>query len=152
MKKFILVDGYISMDNSQLFIDINNFKKDLKNRGGWLGLFFTLIGISVFNNFRNEKYFEKVFHYLDFGFRIIGMLTIIIVFYYVFFMRKSSRKLFINEITKVEIEKGEFETEIVLNFSNKRSKDITFRNLENQIEPFLETLKKRNSRIEFITL
>lgn len=152
MKKFILVDGYISMDNSQLFIDINNFKKDLKNRGGWLGLFFTLIGISVFNNFRNENYFEKVFHYLDFGFRIIGMLTIIIVFYYVFFMRKSSRKLFINEITKVEIEKGEFETEIVLNFSNKRSKDITFRNLENQIEPFLETLKKRNSRIEFITL
>ncbi|WP_299012732.1 hypothetical protein [uncultured Polaribacter sp.] len=42
MKKFVMLDGYVSMDNKQLFLDINRTKNDLKSRGGWLGIFFCI--------------------------------------------------------------------------------------------------------------
>lgn len=148
MNKFVLVDGYVSMDNSQLYIDINSFKKDIKERGGWLAIFFTFIGISVYRNFRDETYFEKLFNYIDFGLRVLGMITIVLVFWYVFFKRKSKKNLIINEIKSVEIDKAEFETEVTLTFTNNREIDLSFRNLENQLEPFIEALKKRNTRIE----
>ena len=148
MKKFILVDGYVSMNNQQLFLDINNTKNDIKSRGGWLGVFLTLVGISVFNNFRNDSYFGSFFHYFDFGLRILGGLTIIVVFYYLFFLKKSKKNLIINEIKKIEIEKKEFESETSIVFQNNRQQDLNFRNLENQLESFLDELKKRNSRIE----
>jgi hypothetical protein len=148
MKKFVLVDGYISLNNEQIFIDINKTKKDIKQRGGWLSIFLTLIGISVFHNLKNEVYFEKTFHYFDFGLRILGGITIIGIFYYLFFLRKSKKNLVINEITKIEIDKLEFETELTLVFLNKREFDINFRNLESQLAPFLEEIKKRNSRIK----
>lgn len=148
MKKFILVDGYVSMNNQQLFLDINNTKNDIKSRGGWLGVFLTLVGISVFNNFRSDSYFGSFFHYFDFGLRILGGFTIIAVLYYLFFLKKSKKKLIINEIKKIEIDKKEFESETSIIFQNNRQQDLNFRNLENQLEPFLDELKKRNSRIE----
>ena len=148
MKKFVLVDGYISLDNKQLFIDINNTKKDLKNRGGLSVILFVFLGISVFRNLKNDNYFEKVSHYIDFGIRVIGMIAIVAIIYYLLFLRKSEKNLIINDILKIEVEKKEFETEITIVFSSKREFDISFRNLENQTEPFLEELKKRNSRIE----
>lgn len=152
MNKYILVDGYVSLNNEQLFIDVNETKKDVKQRGGWLSVFLTLLGVSIYKNLRNEKYFEKVFEYVDFGLRIIGFITILIVLYYLFFLRKSKKNLIINEVVKLEIQKFEFETELTLVFSSKRKYDISFRNLENQIEPFIEELKKKNSRIQIITL
>lgn len=148
MKKYVLVDGYVSFNNEQLFVDINKTKKDVKHRGGWLGIFFVFVSISVFANLRKEIYFEKVFHYFDFGLRVLTLFVILGVLYYLFFLRKSKKNLFINDITKIEIDKEEFETEVTLVFSNKRKYDISFRNLENQLEPFLEELKKRNTRIE----
>jgi hypothetical protein len=147
MKKYVLVDGYVSLNNEQLFIEINENRKDIKQRGGWLGVLFTFISISVLNNLRNDEYFKKVFHYFDFGLRILGLLAIVGVLYYFIFLRKSKKKLIINEIIKVETNKKEFETEVTLVFSSKREYDISFRNLENQLEFFLEELKKRNSRI-----
>ncbi len=152
MEKFVLVYGYVRMDNSQLFLDINSFKRDVKDRGGWLTVFFVFIGFSVFNNFRNEKYFEEMFHYFDFGLRIAGMITIVIIFWYLLFYRKSKKNMIINDIDTLEIEKHELETEISIHFSNKRTIDLNFRNLENQIEPFLEALKKRNTRIIIKTI
>jgi hypothetical protein len=53
----------------------------------------------------------------------------------------------INDINSIEMDKDEFETELTVKFSNKRELDLNFRNLENQIEPFIEALKKRNGRI-----
>lgn len=150
MDKFVLVDGYVSIDNSRLYVDINNFKKDVKERGGWLAIFFTVIGISVYRNIRNDNYFEKITHYIDFGLRIIGIVVIVILFWYIIFKRKSKRNLIINDIESVEIDKAEFETELIIKFANKREIDLSFRNLENQIEPFIEALKKRNTRIKII--
>ena len=146
MKKFVLVDGYVSMDNKQLFVDVNQTKKDVKQRGGWLGVFFTLLGISLFHSIKSVDYFKNAFYYFDFGLRVLGMIGIVAIFYYLFFLRKSKKNLIINEIIKIDIDKFEFETEVTLVFSSKRQFDISFRNLENQIEPFIEELKKRNAR------
>ena len=147
-KKIVLVNGYISMNNEQLFLDINKTKSDLKSRGGWLGVFFTLIGVSVFNNLKNVNYFSSFFHYFDFSLRILGGLAILAIFYYLIFMRKSKKNLIINEVKKIELEKKEFETEVSIIFNNERQQDLNFRNLENQLELFLEEFKKRNSRVK----
>jgi len=142
-----MLDGYISMDNKQLFLDINRTKNDLKSRGGWLGVFFVFVSISVLHTFRKMELLKNFFDYFDFGLRIIGVLGILAALYYLFFLRKSKKNLIINEIIKINIDKKEFETEISLVFTNKREYDISFRNLENQLEPFLEQIKKRNTRI-----
>ena len=136
------------MDNKQLFVDINETKKDLKQRGGLLGILLAFVGLSTYHNIRNTEYFQKIAHYFDFGLRILGMIAIVAILYYLFFLRKSKKNLIINEIIKVTIDKLEFETEVTLKFSNKREYEVNFRNLENQLEPFIEEIKKRNTRVE----
>lgn len=148
MKKFVLVDGYASMDNKQIFIDINEAKKDLKSRGGWLGVFFVFVSISVLHTYKKMELLKSFFDYFDFGLRILGSITIVVVIIYLIFFRKSKKNLFINEIKKIELEKLEFETEVSIIFNNKRRIELEFRNLENQLQPFLEEIKKRNTRIE----
>ncbi|WP_298767060.1 hypothetical protein [uncultured Polaribacter sp.] len=148
MEKFVMVDGYISMDNKQLFLDINSHKRDLKSRGGWLGVFFAFVGISVLHTFKRIELLKNFFDYFDFGLRILGGITIIVVIIYLIFFRKSNKKLYINEIKKIDVEKQEFETDVSIIFNNKKRLELEFRNLENQLQPFLETIQKRNSRIK----
>lgn len=148
MKKFVMVDGYISMDNKQLFLDINNYKRDLKSRGGWLGVFFVFVGISVLHTFKRMELLKNFFDYFDFGLRILGSITIIVVIIYFIFFRKSNIKLHINEIKRIDVEKQEFETEVSIIFNNKKRLELEFRNLENQLQPFIEAVQKRNTRIK----
>ncbi|PQJ22896.1 hypothetical protein [Tenacibaculum sp. SG-28] len=146
MERFVLVNGYINLDNSQLYID--EFKQEVKNRGGLLGIFLGFLIITIHHNLKNVKYFEKLFSFFDFGLRILGIITIIIALFYLIFKKKSKKNLIINEIESIELSKNEFETELTLTFSDKKEIALNFRNLENQINPFIESLKKRNSRIK----
>lgn len=143
-----MVDGYVSINNEQIFIDINNFKRDLKQRGGWLGVFLAFLGISIFHNLKNIEYFKNFFEYFDFGLRALGVITIVVVFIYLIFFHKSKKNLLINEISKISIEKVLLETDVTIYFSNRRRINLSFRNLENQLEPFINALKKRNTRIK----
>ena len=148
MKKFVMTDGYISMNNIQLFLEVNNTRNDLKSRGGWLGVFLAFIGISVFHSIKTIDYFKTFFDYFDFGLRILGGITIIIVLFYFIFIKKRKKNLIINEIQKIELDKKEFETEVSIIFNDKRRQELSFRNLENQLEPFLTDIKNRNTRIK----
>lgn len=148
MEKFVMVDGYISMDNKQLFLDIKSYNRDLKSRGGWLGVFFGFVGISVLHTYRKIELLKNFFDYFDFGLRILGSITIIVVIIYLIFFRKSNKKLYINEIKKIDVEKQEFETEVSIVFNNKKRLELEFRNLENQLHPFIEAIQKRNTRIK----
>lgn len=148
MEKFVMVDGYISMDNKQLFLDINKHKRDLKSRGGWLGVFFAFVGISVLHTFKRMELLQNFFDYFDFGLRILGFIAIILMIIYLIFFRKSNKKLYINEIQKIDVEKQEFETEVSIIFNNKKRLELEFRNLENQLHPFIEAMQKRNTRIK----
>lgn len=131
-----------------MFLDIKSTKNDLKSRGG-LGVFFAFVGISTLHTYKKMDYLKSFFDYFDFGLRILGVITIITVIIYFLFFKKSKNNLFINQIKRLDIEKLEFQTEVSIIFENKRRQELSFRNLENQLEPFLEELKKRNSRIEF---
>ena len=130
MKKFVLVDGYVSLNNEQVLVDLKTFNRDLKSRGGWLGVFFAFVGISVFHSIKTIDYFKTFFDYFDFGLRVLGGLTIIGVIYYLLFLKKSKKSLIINEIVKIKLDKNEFETDVSIVFSNKRELDVSFRNLE----------------------
>lgn len=147
MEKFVLEDGYISMNNEQLFLDIKTTKNDIKSRGGWLGVFLTFVAISVFHTIKNIEKLSTFFDYFDFGLQILGGITIIAIFYYLIFLRKSKKNLLIRDLAKITLSKKEFTTDAVLTFHNKRELDLHFRNLENQLEPFINEVKKRNTRI-----
>lgn len=151
-EKFILTDGYVEVDNTQFHIQVNGFKKDLKNRGGWLTVLLVIISTNVFNNFRNEKHFQKASNYFDFGLQILGIISIVCILWYIIFRKKWFKSNYINELKKIKVNKILNETEITIYFKNNRTKVLEFRNLENQLEPFIEALKKRNSRIEIIYL
>ena len=148
MEKFVLVDGYVSLNNEQLFIDINSFKKDLRQRGGWLGVFLAFLGISLLHNIKEINYFKSFFNYFDFGLRILGVITIICLLVYIIFFFKSKKNLLINDITKIKVDKILLESDVTIYFSKRRRILITFRNLENQIDPFIEAIKKRNTRVK----
>jgi len=148
MKKFVLTDGYVSMDTKQLHVELNTTKKDIKNRGGWLGILLSFLTLKLFLDFSEEEVFDKVSDYFSIGFQFLGVVTIILIFMYLLFLRKSKNNLMINDIIKIELDKQEFETNVSLVFSSKREFDLSFRNLENQIAPFLEELKKRNTRLK----
>ncbi|MDO1499951.1 hypothetical protein Q2T40_07390 [Winogradskyella maritima] len=147
-ERFIMTDGYISVNNEKLFIEVNSSKKDYKDRGGWLGILLALVGLSIFRTLRRDKLFSSISDYVDLSLQVIGAVTIIGILYYIFFMRKSPKNLVINELKKIEIEAKDLETEVSLIFNDKRQKDLEFRTHENQLEPFLEALKKRNTRLE----
>lgn len=148
MEKFVLVDGYVSLNNEQIFVDINSFKRDLKQRGGWLGVFLAFLGISLFHNIKEVDYFKSFFNYFDFGLRIIGVITIICIIIYMIFFFKSKKNLLINDITKIQIDKILLESDVILYFSKRKRIVLTFRNLEKQIDPFIEAIKKRNTRVK----
>lgn len=148
MKKFVLTDGYVSMDTKQLHVEINTTKNDIKKRGGWLGILLSFLTLKLFSDFREEEVFDKVSDYFSIGFQFLGVVTIILIFMYLLFLRKSKNNLMINDIIKIELDKLELETNVTLVFSSKREFDLSFRNLENQITPFLEELKKRNTRLK----
>ena len=144
-KEFVLLNGYVKLNNEQLFIKKKN--KEIKERGGYTGIIFILILFSLFRSFNNLDTLKKISDYINIFLQCLGFLVIIYLFYYMIFKKKWSKKLYINDIEKVSLDKDEFETEITIMFSNKREIFLGFRNLENQIEPFIAALKKRNNRI-----
>ena len=145
MDQFVLVNGYIKIDNSKIVIEERN--TELKDRGGFIGILFALICISLYHDFQKIETLKSFFFYFNIVLKFIGIITIIYLLFYISFQKKWSKRLIINELTKIVIESSEFEYDVKLVFNNARNREIEFRKLENQFEPFLELLKKRNSRI-----
>jgi hypothetical protein len=116
MKKFVLTDGYVSMDTKQLHVEINTTKNDIKKRGGWLGILLSFLTLKLFLDFSEEEVFDKVSDYFSIGFQFLGVVTIILIFMYLLFLRKSKNNLMINDIIKIELDKQVFETNVSLVF------------------------------------
>ena len=147
MIKFVLLNGYVEIDNKQLYLKLKN--REVKERGGLIMIFFGIYLINSIHSYTKEdKVFANTGDFIQLFLQIIGGLVIFYLIYYFLFKKKWSKNHFINEIDIIKIDKDEFETEFTIQFSNKREINLEFRNLENQLEPFLDELKKRNSRIE----
>ena len=146
IEKFTLTNGFIEISNNQINIKEkgNSFKTRVVTAILVIAFIYRLINKS---NIFSKTDITKDYFYLVI-LVIVSLLFLALLTYFVFFHHwKNSMK--ITTITKIEIDKEDsLETEISIITNKSRQKHIEFRNLENQVEPFLEELKKRNSRIE----
>ena len=150
LESFVLLNGYVEINNEQLFLKLKY--TEIKEKSGLLGILFALIVMSLYHDFKKTEIFSSVGDYISILLKIIGALVIIYLFYYLIFRKNWSKKLYINQIKRIDVDKEELETDVTIVFQNNRKKDLVFRTLENQVEPFIEALKKRNTRIEIKTL
>ncbi|WP_048331338.1 hypothetical protein [Bizionia psychrotolerans] len=146
MKRFVLVNGYVELTNDKILVDEKS--KEIKDKGGFIGILFIIIIVGLFQDIKKYFEFTKNSDYVGFGIRALGFLAILYLIYYFIFKKAWSKNITINTIKNIKIEDGEFETEVIITFLNNREKALQFRKLENQLEPFLEELKKRNSRMQ----
>ena len=150
-ERFVLTDRYLEISNNQINI-IDKKGKRIKNElfsknNGWL----IVIGVVLTGNLTRKiikGLSETISDYISIGLQSIGLIFIICLILYLIFRHKWKNNIEIIDISKIEIDsEDEFEHEVSLITNSKREKIISFRKLENQLEPFIEALKKRNSRI-----
>lgn len=145
--KFTLVDGEVVVDNEKIKIYKNGgFLKELKEKS-WL-LFISILIIykiqkSIFNND-----FESTMDYVGFALRLIVASIILLLGIYYAFRYNWLSTIQINTIETIESEENNNEIELTLITSNKREKTVNFRKLENQVDPFIQIIQKRNSRVQ----
>lgn len=144
-KRFILSDGYISLNNTHLNIDSKNTKKSKKIKYLFLSLIIILSFFDKINEFEYLKDYYAIFKISLYG---IGSVIAIGVIMHLILKHNWKNQIPINDLKKIEIDTDDkFETEVTLISTNNREKVIQFRTLENQVSPFIEALKKRNSRL-----
>lgn len=147
MKKFVLLNGFVEIDNQQFYLKLKN--KEVKERGGYVTI---ILGILLFGSISDllsgHNILSSIKDYIHLIIQIIGGIVFLYLIYYMVFKKKWSKNNYINNIEKIKIDKDELETDVIICFNNRREILLEFRNLENQMEPFLEELKKRNSRLE----
>ena len=142
-EKFILTNGYIKVDNKNLYI-----KKKEKHKQN---VFLVLLIIAFLFKKLKDINISKQIDYIEIGiFVIVSLILISLLIYFIFFYHWKN-KIDISSISKIEVNnEDDLETEIYIITNKNRQKNIIFRSLENQLKPFLESLKKRNSRIEIV--
>ena len=144
---YILLDGKVIVNSEtvEIYKD-GGFLKELKEKG-WLLIISILIIYKIQQNvFHND--FESTMDYVGFTLRLAVTLIIIALVFYYIFRYNWLNTIKLNSIETIEIEKNKNETELNIITSNKRERTLVFRTLENQVEPFIEDLQKRNSRIK----
>ena len=150
-ERFVLTDRYLEISNNQINIIDKKGKRIkyelLSKNNGWL----IVIGVVLTGNLTRKiikGFSETISDYISIGLQSIGLIFIICLILYLIFRHKWKNNIEIIDISKIEIDsEDEFEHEVSLITNSKREKKISFRKLENQLEPFIEALKKRNSRI-----
>ncbi|RNC84940.1 MAG: hypothetical protein ED556_10180 [Winogradskyella sp.] len=150
-ERFILVDRYLDISNNQINI-IDKKGRRIKNElfsknNGWLIVIGVVLTGNIIRKYTTD-FSEKLSDYISIGLQSLGLIFIISLSVYLVFRHKWSNLIEIVEISKIEIDsEDEFEYEVSLITKSKRTKTLIFRKLENQLQPFLEAIKKRNSRV-----
>ena len=143
---FILVDGKIVVNSEtlQIYKD-GGLLKEIKEKGWILIIAILLIYRIQQSVFTNN--FESTMDYVSFSLRLTVVIIIVALVFYYLLRYNWYNTIKINSVEAIEIEQNNNETELTIITSNKREKIIVFRTLENQVEPFIEALKRGNSRI-----
>jgi len=143
-----LTDGFIAMNNEQLF-----YKKTENQKNSTVIQLFTIISLAalVIKDIQDDSTLSNFGFYLMLVVLVVAVFSYVDAMYYLLFRTKSNKKLIINEIERVTIitdtNDEELSHSVSLEFSNRKNKDLNFRKYENQLEPFLAAIKKRNSRV-----
>ncbi|GGI57077.1 hypothetical protein [Winogradskyella haliclonae] len=150
-ERFVLVDRYLEISNNQINI-IDKKGKRIKNElfsksNGWL----IVIGVVLTGNIIRKLingFSEKIADYISIGIQGLGLLFVVYIIIYLIFRHQWQNHIEIVDITSIEVDsEDDFEHELTLITNKKREKKMSFRKLENQIEPLIEAIKKRNSRV-----
>lgn len=144
---FNLLDGKVSVSNSEIRTEINHYSK---NEFIYHGKRFLLgvIAIFVYNRFLKDRLNETlIWQYIKEGFGYFGLLILGVIIIYLIFFHKWGKNLQINDLKKIEISSGKNSVDITLNMSNSRFTILEFDPGENDYQDFIEVLKKRNTRV-----
>lgn len=142
MDKFVLLNGYVKLNNEKLFYE--QIKDDNFKEINILGILIMLY--VMYSNIKEGEFLYSLVDYIG----LVVIIFLIYKLYVVLFLKKGKGKLMINEIEQVEVlddDDDELHYSVVLSFSDRRKRSFCFRKFENQLDPFLSALKKRNSRI-----
>lgn len=148
---FVLVDRYLEISNNQINI-IDKKGKRIKNElfsknNGWLIVIGIVLTSNIIRKFTKD-FSEKISDYISIGIQGLGLIAIIYIILHLLLKNKWQNNIEIVDLNKIEIDsEDDFEHDVLLITNSKREKRIAFRKLENQFHPFIEAIKKRNSRI-----
>ncbi|CAL2091383.1 conserved hypothetical protein [Tenacibaculum sp. 190524A05c] len=145
--KFTLVDGEVVIDNEVIKIyKKGGFLKEIKEKS-WLLFISILIIYKIQKSIFNHD-FESTMDYVGFALRLVVALVILLLGIYYAFRYNWLSSIQLNTIETIEFEENNNEIELTLITSNKREKILNFRKLENQVDPFIQVIQKRNSRVK----
>lgn len=147
--KFVLVDGYVYITNDTVTLEGESYslKKDAK-RYGIVGAVTFLLTYHMIMDLLEENALRHIKDYISKGLQFLGITFLIFAVLYAIFKLKWGNSIVINEIKELKIDTSdEFAVDVEIVNNRNRVKSISFRKLENQLEPFIEELKKKNSRI-----
>jgi hypothetical protein len=150
---FNLIHGVLIINNSDVKIKYRKLKYALDV----LKIFGSISLISLFID-KLKNYENSIGIYENIKFWIFGIASIYLVYLFFEFIFKSMwfSEIAIHEIIKMQIENDEDEKEIdedskieiTLIKNNGRRKIIKLQKQKNQLQQFIEEIKKRNSRIK----
>ncbi len=152
-ESFKISNGFLTISNSYLKIKFRKGKYALDA----LKFFGSISLISLFID-KIKTYNELVNTYDFVLFWFFGLASIITIYFVIFYIFKEIwfQKIDLSDISKVEVYNDfdkkpvdeESKIEITLIKNNGRQKSIELKKQNNQLNHFLETLQKRNTRVK----
>lgn len=152
VKNYYLIDGHLEINNSTLKIKYSKYRYALKVLKFFGSISMIYLFIKKTTNYQNITGIYENIKFWIFGFASIYLFYL---FFYSLFKIVWINKIELNDIVKIEVENDEGEDidedskiEITLIKNNGRKKIIELQKEKNQFDPFLDEIKKRNSRIQ----
>lgn len=153
-KSFSLIKGTLDVTNSTIKIKYRKLKYviDILKFFGSISLIWVFI-----NKIENYKEIIGIYENIKFWIFAIASIYLIYLLFEFVFKRIWISKITINEIVKIKVENDDVENEkvdedskIEITIINNigRFKKIELQKQNNQLELFLDTIKKRNTRIK----
>lgn len=152
VKNYYLIKGYLEINNSTLKIKYKKYRYVLKVLKFFGSISFIYLFIKKVTNYQNISGIYENIKFWIFGF---ASIFLVFLFFHSLFKIVWINKIELNDILKIEVENDEEEDidedskiEITLIKNNGRKKIIELQKEKNQLESFLDEIKKRNSRIQ----
>ncbi len=149
MEKFVLEEGTVSVSNTELKLEFEKYKATKKDIFMWI-FFIAFVLDHYYDDFRDGVFPGSIWNYFKVVlFTFVGFMIIFKIYHFIF-KKNFKSKIVINDIQKIKIDE-DFDNDHILEAdiirNNGRIQTLKFRKLKNQLEPFLETIKKRNTRV-----
>jgi hypothetical protein len=145
-QEFITLYGKVVVERNILFIRNTDvpFSRSVFAR---IGYYLLLVALFIMQFFRDEKALQYT------GIVVVGFLLLSRLpdLYDCFIKRSYANRISLDQIQSVEIRENEFDLnmDVLIRLKNGRYRQIIFRKLENQYEPFAELITQHINQVQF---